>query len=242
MPEDLDAHRRIEHRRRCCARRPDSRCAPARRPARSPCRNWFSSRTVSAADRTAFGARAAAALTLPMSTPPPASARRRSALRDAGQMRERAELGGDRDVVVGLRDDGRLAGERIAHQRELVVRAHQERVEAVEVLERLMRAPPRAISPCSQPPVEVAARAFGVAVGLEHARRASRACAGACPGSRASRCARGTSPRPPCRDARSPASPRDSVAMRVWPTRCVPVELREADSARATSAGSPTSL
>ncbi len=84
----------------------------------------------------------------------------------ARQMRERAELRGDRDVVVRLGNHRGLAGEGVAHQRELVARSHQERKEAVEVLEGAVERGLEAV-PLLETPVDVAARALGVAVTFE---------------------------------------------------------------------------
>src|SRR5262245_458876 len=81
-------------------------------------------------------------------------------------MGERAEFRRDRDVVVGLRYDRRLAGKRVAHERELVAGAHQEREESVEVLECLVERDFERLT-LIETPMDVAARAFRIAVALE---------------------------------------------------------------------------
>ena len=57
----------------------------------------------------------------------------------ARQVGERAELGGDRHVVVGLGHDRRLAGERVAHQRELVAACPSETCRSRQLLEPLLQ-------------------------------------------------------------------------------------------------------
>src|SRR5262245_59631672 len=81
-------------------------------------------------------------------------------------MRERAEFRGDRDVIIRLGDDGGFARERIAHQRELVARAHQESEEAVEILERVIERDFERLA-IREPPMQITARALGIAVALE---------------------------------------------------------------------------
>ena len=72
----------------------------------------------------------------------------------------------DGDVIVRLGHHGRLAGERVADQRELVGGAHQQRVEAVELVEAALQRG-RQIIAVAQPPLDEAAGGFGVVVGVE---------------------------------------------------------------------------
>src|SRR6185437_16327900 len=85
---------------------------------------------------------------------------------DPGQMGQRAELRGDRHVFAGFRNDRRLAGKRVAYQRQLVARAHEECKEAVEIRERVLQRGLQRLAP-PEPPVNVAACALGVAIALE---------------------------------------------------------------------------
>src|SRR5262245_63219733 len=55
------------------------------------------------------------------------------------QMRDGAEFGRHRHPVVGLGEDGMLAGDRIAHHGEAVMRADAECVEAVEILDAVFQ-------------------------------------------------------------------------------------------------------
>ena len=114
-----------------------------------------------------------------------------------------------RDPVVGLREHGRLAGDRVAQHGEAVDRADEEGVEAVEVveaaLERLLER-----GALAQPPGEVAGRDLGVVLGLEaRCPRGAAARAAGC-GSTASRCGRGTGRA----RSRTDASPRSSRGSR----------------------------
>ena len=62
----------------------------------------------------------------------------------AGQVGQRAELGGDRHVVVGLGHHRRLAGERVAHEQQLVLSVPIRNViEAVELVEAALAPPSR---------------------------------------------------------------------------------------------------
>ena len=81
-------------------------------------------------------------------------------------MRERAVLRGDRDPVVGLGDQRGLAGEAVAHDGQRVRRAHQEGVEAVELVEAQRERLLEGIA-LAHPPFEPAACGLGVAVAVE---------------------------------------------------------------------------
>src|SRR5262245_13125551 len=81
-------------------------------------------------------------------------------------MRERAELRRDRDVVIRLCNDRGFARERIAHQRQLVCRTHEERVETIDILERVIERDLERFA-LLEAPVQVAASALRIAVALE---------------------------------------------------------------------------
>ena len=83
-----------------------------------------------------------------------------------GSLGQRAKLRRDRHVVVGLGHDRRLAGEGIAHQRQLVAGADQEGVEAVQLFEALLHRRFQIVA-LAHAPLEKAAGRFGVVVGLE---------------------------------------------------------------------------
>ena len=84
----------------------------------------------------------------------------------ARQVRERAELRGDGDVVVRLGDHRRLAGEGIAHDEHFLVGAHEEREEAIELGKAAMHGGSQVIA-LAHAPLEEAAGGLGVVVGDE---------------------------------------------------------------------------
>ena len=82
------------------------------------------------------------------------------------QHRDRPPLGGHRDPFVRLGENGGLAGDRVAQDREALCRPDREGVETVEVveaaLERMLEC-----GALAQPPCEVAGGDLGVVLGLE---------------------------------------------------------------------------
>ena len=139
LDHDLDRRRRA--RRRCRARRTGSRPASgaARAPPARSCRRWFRSRSGvwarSTTSAVAVSRAPSDARPLPDVRRAPARAPRCAASSAPGQHRDRAELRRHRHPVVGLRHHRRLAGDRVAEDREAVGRADREGVEAVQVVE-----------------------------------------------------------------------------------------------------------
>ena len=138
----------------------------------------------------------------------------------AGEHRDRPVLGGHRHPIVGLGQDRRFAGDRITQHREPVRRADGERVKAVEIVEAALE---RLLKRCAfaHPPGQVAGGDLGVVLGLK---------ADALPGSvRRSRLWFESEPlwtRHRSRPVENGCEPcvvtRLSVAIRVWPSACVP--------------------
>src|SRR5579862_8488595 len=81
-------------------------------------------------------------------------------------MSQRVELRGNRHILVGFGDDCRFACERIAHECQLVARAHEESEEAVEVVEGVLQGGFQAVSR-RQTPVQVTTGGLRVTITLE---------------------------------------------------------------------------
>ena len=87
-------------------------------------------------------------------------------MRNVWQVRQRAELGSNSDISIGFRHDGRLAGERVANNKQLAIRAHQECIEAIQFAEAALHGALQAVA-LAQSPFEESAGRLGVIIGLE---------------------------------------------------------------------------
>ena len=99
---------------------------------------------------------------------------------DPGQVRQRAELGGDRHVVIRFGNDRRFAGKGVSDQRQLGGGAHQKGIETIERFEPFLQCARQVIT-LAQAPLQKAAGGLGIvicikmnAARLEHAPHAIR--------------------------------------------------------------------
>src|SRR4029077_18158269 len=85
---------------------------------------------------------------------------------DSRQMGQRSELRGYRDVLVGLRDNRRFAGERVPHQHHLLRRSDQKGVKAVDLFKGQAKRLLNRIA-LAHTPLQKAAGGLAVVVGFK---------------------------------------------------------------------------